>query len=462
MNTSEFRRTRRQMLAGIGGGLAVAALAACGQLPAQPAAEAPAAKEPTPSAAQPAAKQERPVVVWGAKDWNPQRNPVMQAIAESAQEKNPNIELRLDATVPGGDLWKKVQTEFIAGVTSYDILYNQVNWVQVGAIQGIFTPLDDMIARDRFPTEDYLDTVSWMWKNQLYAIPFLAFGEIIGYNKRLFDNDGVAYPGLNWTYEEMTEKARALTKVQGNQTVQWGYAIETDSIIEALGDFILNNGGKVLNDARDQAVYGEDPAAIQAAQLYTDYKLNYKIVPVGDDMKALQEHAVGSNVVSTDKVAMAWQIPNNLGGMKDALGDALGITITPVGAAGEPRQIAFGSNAWSVLGRSQVIDEAWQITKAISDEEAQTIMFGITFPAHVKVGPAIAQKYPGQPWTELYDAWQKGGHDYFITPDAGEWWGVADTELQPMYEGRKTVPEAMKTSADAVNAVFSARPPEYS
>ena len=46
-----------------------------------------------------------------------------------------------------------------------------------------------------------------------------------------------------------------------------------------LGTFILNNGGQVLNEARDMVVYGEDQLAIGGAQVFVDFILKHRSSP---------------------------------------------------------------------------------------------------------------------------------------------------------------------------------------
>jgi ABC-type glycerol-3-phosphate transport system substrate-binding protein len=115
------------------------------------------------------------------------------------------------------------------------------------------------MARDKISREEYLDIPSWLWKNKLYAIPFQAGGEVFFYNKKLLSAEGINEPTAAWTWDDMLKAAQKLTKRQGDQVTQWGLNVANLSIPEALGSFILNNGGKVLNDARDQALYGDDP-----------------------------------------------------------------------------------------------------------------------------------------------------------------------------------------------------------
>ena len=49
------------------------------------------------------------------------------------------------------------------------------------------------------------------------------------------------------------------------------------------------------------------------------------------------------------------------------------------------------------------------------------------------------------------------GHDYYPTPDAGEWWAAIAAELEPMWTGEDTVENSTQRATDRVNEIFSQR-----
>jgi len=131
----------------------------------------------------------------------------------------------------------------------------------------------------------------------------------------------------------------------------------------------------------------------------------------------------------------------------------------PKGPAGKAT-VATGSNAWSITGLSKVKDAAWEVMKVLNGEVGQKLWATQNHPGLAKVGPEFQKSFPKLKWEPIINQWRTQGRDYFITPDADEFWKVANAELAPMYEGKKTVAEAMKTSAQAANEVFKKRPPE--
>ena len=82
---------------------------------------------------------------------------------------------------------EKIRTEFVAGTTTYDIVVNQINWVQAGARTGMFLPISDYMKRDGVSRDDYLDSSSWEVNGIMYGLAFLGGGDAIYFNKDLFD-----------------------------------------------------------------------------------------------------------------------------------------------------------------------------------------------------------------------------------------------------------------------------------
>lgn len=78
----------------------------------------------------------------------------------------------------------------------------------------------------------------------------------------------------------------------------------------------------------------------------------------------------------------------------------------------------------------------------------------------VATSPAYLNLYPNQK-TDLkliLNHWNSPeARTFFLTANTDAWWTTAEKYLTPMYTGEKTVPVAMKQSADAVNSQVFAK-----
>jgi hypothetical protein len=62
---------------------------------------------------------------------------------------------------------------------------------------------------------------------------------------------------------------------------------------------------------------------------------------------------------------------------------------------------------------------------------------------------------------EAQDVAQKFPHDYLIVPEGQEMLELANGPMTRALRGEIATRDAMKQSADAVNALFAKRPPEW-
>ncbi len=465
--------TRRRFVAGTALSVSAILLAACGSQPSAPTAAPPAASgataptaTPAPAAAAPTATvaasptpaaQTAPqtaggAVVWSCYTLGEARNAILQDLAKKAADKaGLKVDLKIE---PGDHYWDNLQMRYTGGGAP-DVVVNQVNWIQPGAARGVFVALDSYMDQDKVKREDYNDYKSWLYQGKIYGLPFQALGENVYLNTKLFKEAGLELPKGDWDWKTCLDLATKLTKGDGpgkTYGLHYGYlAIEVN-----LGSFILNNGGKVLNETRDKALYGDDPKAIEAAQWVVDTMLKSKVAPTP---AATQGQP---NPITTGKVAIEIYSFFFVANVQKGIGDEnMALRPIPKGPDGS-HSMAVGSNAWSIVGSSKVRDQAWKLINWLEGTEGQTIWAPGGTPAlnSVAKSETYLKLYPNQKedLKLILDQWNKDGRDYFITVDTDDWWKTADTNLTPMYTGEKSVPEAMKASADAVNTqVFAKR-----
>ncbi|HEY9574566.1 MAG TPA: extracellular solute-binding protein, partial [Lachnospiraceae bacterium] len=65
----------------------------------------------------------------------------------------------------------------------------------------------------------------YTWEDKYYAVPKDIDTIALWYNKKMFDEAGLEYPTADWTWDDMFEAAKKLTKPDGSQ---YGLAIRND------------------------------------------------------------------------------------------------------------------------------------------------------------------------------------------------------------------------------------------
>lgn len=149
--------TRRRFLAAVAGLTGAAFAAACGAVPVADTEEM--MEEEAPTEAEAAPEAEIVEVVWACYDLQEHRNATLRQMAEVCNNTLENRVTKLEIVTE--NFLEKIRTEFVAGTTTYDIVVNQINWVQAGARTGMFLPISDYMKRDGVSRDDYLDSSSW-------------------------------------------------------------------------------------------------------------------------------------------------------------------------------------------------------------------------------------------------------------------------------------------------------------
>ena len=443
MRTTRWAVVRGGLLGGAAG-----VLAACGQ---------------TGTASQHAGQTAAPIPVeWrhsASSDAAVQRWTDFHKEVQAALAPKYDVKLNFEST----QMWEKLQVEY-AGGTGPDVVYNQVGWYILGGVRGIFLRLDDLAKRDKVRRDQYSPGAwdSWVWKDKLYAIPYSGFGETVFLYKKLFEAANVPLPSLNWTWDDMLSVAKRLTK--GEETAkQFGLVLFHGGDIQlTASSWMLNNGGKVLNDTKDKALFGDDAKSIQAFEWLVDLRLRH-----GVDAKTAERTVSPSNPstriqpMNEGRAAMEIARFSRYSEWIDMLGKGnVEMYPLPVGPA-KRRSHAVGTNAWSVGGSSKVKDAAWDVVKWLTGTPGQTGKGArvVPFPALLAGANSkdFMDQYAGTKLKDVVDAWAKDSHDYIVTPDTTEMNRIHNVHASAAFEGTKTARQALRDSADEINQVFARR-----
>jgi multiple sugar transport system substrate-binding protein len=359
--------------------------------------------------------------------------------------------------------WQKRQTELAAGMTSVDITYNQLNWVIGGGLQGMFVDHNELFKRDKVDTKQYYkaELDSWAWKGKQGGIPFATGGETVLYNKKLFDAKGVKYPHKDWTYDEFLDACRRLNDPAAGQ---WAVQVNQNGIHYMMGTFLLNFGGKRLNEAKDKALYGDDPKSIQGAELNVDLHRRLGFTPTPEAIATVPS---GKFPMELEMVAMEINGVYRHAQVRPAIGaQNLDFAPPPKGPGGQTASVA--GNAWSIMQLSKSKDAAWKALRWTHTREGMLSaqIKAVAWPPLIWAAdtPQWKEQFAGSKIAEVSRVWETGGHDLLVAPDSGDMWpfmGSTTPPLKGAFDGITSTREAMQESARLVNDLFSRRPPNW-
>ena len=337
---------------------------------AEPAVEEPTAEPATEEApANPAADLSGTVRV-GSWDNADALQPWDAAIA-SFEAAYPNIDVQLEDVPQGyGD---KLLAQFAYG-TAPDIFQVGDGDVANFAAKGVFEPLDAYISGEKgslpLDTSIFYSAIADIGKvnGSTYLLTKDYSSLVLFYNKDLFDAAGVAYPTADWTWDDFTAAAKALTVADASGAVTqwgvqlpdgWGDAYWTRGILP----IIYQNGGDIISpDGTKVSGYLDSDATIEALTWYTDLFLKDKVAPTKADVDALN----GQDLFATGKAAMLWTGIWPLSDYKGTEGLNFGVAQLP---QGKERGNSICWSGFGLYSKSENKDAAWAFLRYIGADE---------------------------------------------------------------------------------------------
>jgi multiple sugar transport system substrate-binding protein len=144
-------------------------------------------------------------------------------------------------------------------------------------------------------------------QGKLYALPFNTGGDMLFFNKQLFNEANVPLPPLDgsWTIDEWLERARKLSVLEGGGPLLKTVALSGRPSFRGNLDFLWARGASFLDSTGRRWTFNT-PEMIKAYEWFVDLRRRYKVVPGPDDFKGQ------GNVFYAGRAAMSLNYPNNL------------------------------------------------------------------------------------------------------------------------------------------------------
>jgi multiple sugar transport system substrate-binding protein len=336
--------------------LAGAALAACNPLPTT--GEQRTTKEPvTLRLVWQAAEAEHTFAV---------RNPVFQ-------EKFPHVKLQFE---PSSEYLVKLGVLFSSNAIG-DVMFLEADdegsfgfW----ASQGMLTQLDPFIKRDKFDMNVFfpkaieaLNTID----GKIWAFPYKAFMARCGlfYNAALFQQGGLPLPTDDWTYDDLAQAARRLTKRAGQDVEVWGGGRNFGGDFSFMAVTRAFGGDLYTPDGKKTLIASE--GSRQAISWWLDRFLK--------DQSVALNPAIANPRVLLEQGKAAFVAGYNHGDRRliaNALtptGVPWGLAMMPKGPAGR-RGGAFFLTPTGMAKITTHPDEAWEFQKFLAEKETGVVM----------------------------------------------------------------------------------------
>lgn len=204
--------------------------------------------------------------------------------------------------LPVTEYMKQLLIEASQGTTGDVVFVGYQSLAEINAM-GALMPLDDVLGdlKDRIDPAALADVTI---DGKIVALPIASYNYSLIYNEDLFDEAGVSGPPES--PKEFLEAARALTKKDNGQVVQYGFSMDNTAdnmTYQLLLGWTLAFGGHLWDE---KGATLDSPEAVEAL---TFMKTLYdeELIPRGkgqNDVRAL--YANGSSAMEIDG---AWQMP---------------------------------------------------------------------------------------------------------------------------------------------------------
>lgn len=187
---------------------------------------------------------------------------------------------------------------------------------------------------DLFPAGREAATVG----GRIYGVPALVDNLSLVYNRKLFDEAGIAHPTETWTWDDFRSAAKRLS---GDGRFGWAYVNDgTEDTVWRFLALLWQAGGDLLSQDGRKAAFASD-AGVQAMRLLRDMAVTDKSVylDAGD-----QQYL---NLFNSGRVAMLWTGPWDLGSINEDVRYGVQFLpgkVTHATIAGPDTFVVFGEN----------------------------------------------------------------------------------------------------------------------
>lgn len=376
--------------------------------------------------------------------WDPYQEPGIKEILAGFTEQT-GIKTKL-SVVKWDEYWTMLEAGAQGGSLP-DVFWMHSNESQRYMSNDMLLDLTDKIAAsDKIDPENYPSDIwgLYTYEDKCYAVPKDVDTIALWYNKTMFDEAGLEYPTADWTWDDVTEAAKKLTKEDGSQ---YGMALRNDNNQAGYYNMIYDNGGTVISDDKKKSGW-DDPKTIEAMQMLEGW-IKDGVMP---SIETMSEN--GEDVLfQSGKVAMVFQGSWMLAAYRDNeyTAENCDVVELPKNAKTGRRASIYNGLGWAAAANGGHTDEAWQLIEYLGSKEAQEKQaeLGVTMSAYTGTSDAWAKSanFNLEAYLNMMD-------DMVIRPYSKTTvtWENEDNEiLKSVYTGEMSMEDACKKMAEQMN-----------
>lgn len=321
--------------------------------------------------------------------WDDNQTPAMKEIVQQFNQVYPKISVEMTA-IPFGQYVMKLQTTLPTG-TGPDVFWMN-SYASLFASLGMLKDLAPFVERDQVDLSVFHEQILDLYAidDALYGVPKDVDVVCMAYNKKMFDEAGVSYPTPEWTWEDMSEMAQALTTEE-----HFGLVYNINAIAEGYYSLVVQAGGQLMGDDR-LTVSISTPETVEAFEFARDLMYEKKVMPAPDKLDEIPPLELFVNRMSAMLAVGSWNVRN----LVDSLGDEVAFVELP---KHKQQGTLLNGLAYAMANTTKNEDAAWEFIKFAATREAQKAQIDVVIPAYKEIA---------EQWAKQFD--EKTGADAFI------------------------------------------------
>jgi multiple sugar transport system substrate-binding protein len=360
--------TRRSVLAAGGALLATGAIAACGTSPA------------AGTSSDGTAKSKAPADITYMTTWNAERLEILNQGMDLFKQKYPQIKVNV-ATSPTRD---QIIALFAANSGPDSIWLNG----QIGPRLyegGQILEISDRLKTAKINLDkDYTSSKLERWGGKIFGMPHTVSPHAWYYNKSLFKRVGAKDPWDdlkgNWTWADMLDAAKKITKVTGGADEVWGIEFDSANAWGQHGQFVWTNGGEFIDTSPDPKNWKKwkytfsAPKTLEALQFAYDMATLHRVIIPKERSDELTKGGI-PNLFAGQKTAMfensSGQLITQLRAKNSFEWDVAPIPrVKEGGAVGKP---LWSGNPTGINKDGKFVDQTWELALQMALDDFQNI-----------------------------------------------------------------------------------------
>lgn len=377
-------------------------------------------------------------------------------IVESFKEANPDIEVIVDES-PWTEFKNKLKIQ-IASNNAPDVFITDSGYAATLGAMGAVVDLSGKIEEDLNP-DDFSATLyaGKDGEGNVWGVPHGLNAIGIYYNKKLFDEAGLAYPTEDWTFDDLFDMARKLTKDKDGdgEIDQYGFTYGSN-VTEGWLPFVTANGGAPLDETRSKSMFS-DAKTVEGLKKYA--------IPQQEGFAPTLEWCAaqgsGVNAFYLGKVAMMLTMSSHVNAINSNAPDGFeyDVQMMPIGWDGN-RHCVYVPNMWCIAAKSGSAQQeaAWKWIKHFLSESSQqkvaeNLLSGYPIRKSALEFLETQESVPAN-MQAFYTGLDTSGVTLYENGSYEEWRPKVDEQAAKIRKGDISVDDAAKTMDNIVKEVL--------